>query len=107
MEPIRVLIVDDHAPFRDGLRALLRSEADIEAIGAIPHLDLPQWVRMIMVSSCKQYSLALAILSARISVGFVVRKFCMPCTEANNVGAKFFLKDLQQVRANQYIHPLD
>ncbi len=58
MEPIRVLIVDDHAPFRDGLRALLRSEADIEAIGAIPRLDLPQWVRMLMVSSCKQYSLA-------------------------------------------------
>lgn len=33
MEPIRVLIADDHAPFREGLRALLRSEADIETVG--------------------------------------------------------------------------
>lgn len=32
MEPIRVLIADDHAPFREGLRALLRSEADIESV---------------------------------------------------------------------------
>jgi DNA-binding NarL/FixJ family response regulator len=33
MDPIRVLIADDHLPFRDGLRALLRSEADIEMAG--------------------------------------------------------------------------
>ena len=33
MDHIRVLVADDHAPFRDGLRALLRSEADIEMIG--------------------------------------------------------------------------
>lgn len=33
MDRIRVLVADDHAPFRDGLRALLRSEADIEMIG--------------------------------------------------------------------------
>ncbi|HEX7733928.1 MAG TPA: response regulator transcription factor [Ktedonobacteraceae bacterium] len=33
MEPIRVLIADDHAPFREGLRALLRSEVDIETVG--------------------------------------------------------------------------
>jgi len=33
MDRIRVLVADDHMPFRDGLRALLRSEADIEMIG--------------------------------------------------------------------------
>ncbi|GHO49067.1 response regulator transcription factor [Ktedonospora formicarum] len=33
MEPIRILIADDHAPFREGLRALLRSEGDIETVG--------------------------------------------------------------------------
>ena len=33
MDRIRVLVADDHAPFRNGLRALLRSEADIEMIG--------------------------------------------------------------------------
>ena len=33
MDRIRVLIADDHAPFRDGLRALLRSEPDIETVG--------------------------------------------------------------------------
>lgn len=33
MEPIRVLIADDHTPFREGLRALLRSEVDIETVG--------------------------------------------------------------------------
>lgn len=33
MEPIRVLIADDHVPFREGLRALLRSEGDIETVG--------------------------------------------------------------------------
>src|SRR2546421_9558300 len=33
MDRIRVLLVDDHAPFRDGLRALLRPEADIETVG--------------------------------------------------------------------------
>ncbi len=33
MDRISVLIADDHAPFRDGLRALLRSEADIETVG--------------------------------------------------------------------------
>src|SRR5262249_55790366 len=33
MEPIRVLIADDHAPFREGLRALLHSEADLDLVG--------------------------------------------------------------------------
>src|SRR5215470_7030931 len=33
MDRIRVLIVDDHAPFRDGMRALLRPEPDIETVG--------------------------------------------------------------------------
>lgn len=33
MEPIRVLIADDHTLFRGGLRALLASVADIEVIG--------------------------------------------------------------------------
>jgi DNA-binding NarL/FixJ family response regulator len=33
MEPTRVLIADDHAPFRDGLRALLQPEADVELAG--------------------------------------------------------------------------
>ena len=33
MDRISVLIADDHAPFRDGLRALLRSEPDIETVG--------------------------------------------------------------------------
>ncbi len=32
-EPISVLIVDDHEPFRRGLRALLRSTPDIEVAG--------------------------------------------------------------------------
>src|SRR6266542_3682119 len=33
MEPIRILIADDHPPFRDGLRALLLSAPDIEVVG--------------------------------------------------------------------------
>lgn len=33
MEPIRILITDDHTLFRDGLRALLDSAADAEVIG--------------------------------------------------------------------------
>ncbi len=33
MEPIRLLIVDDHEPFRHGLRAMLRGETDIVVVG--------------------------------------------------------------------------
>ncbi len=32
-EPIRVLIADDHAMFRSGLRALLEAESHIEVVG--------------------------------------------------------------------------
>jgi DNA-binding NarL/FixJ family response regulator len=33
MEPIRILIADDHQPVRRGLRAMLCGEADLEVIG--------------------------------------------------------------------------
>ena len=33
MEPIRILIADDHTLFREGLRSLLASVADAEAVG--------------------------------------------------------------------------
>ncbi len=33
MEPTRVLIADDHAPFREGLKALLFSVPDLEVVG--------------------------------------------------------------------------
>lgn len=33
MEPIRVLIADDHTLYREGVRALLRERSDIEIIG--------------------------------------------------------------------------
>jgi DNA-binding NarL/FixJ family response regulator len=33
MEPIRILIADDHPHFRDGLRALLVSDSDLEVVG--------------------------------------------------------------------------
>ncbi len=33
MEPIRLLIADDHEPFRRGLRAMLRSESDVQIVG--------------------------------------------------------------------------
>jgi DNA-binding NarL/FixJ family response regulator len=33
MDPIRILIADDHQPFRRGLRAMLNSETDLEVIG--------------------------------------------------------------------------
>ena len=33
MEPIRILIADDHPHFRDGLRALLLSASDVEVVG--------------------------------------------------------------------------
>ena len=33
MEPIRILIADDHTLFRDGLRAVLNSVADAEVVG--------------------------------------------------------------------------
>ncbi len=38
-EPIRVLIVDDHAPFRDGLRALLASVPEMEVAGEAENGD--------------------------------------------------------------------
>ncbi len=38
-EPIRVLIVDDHAPFRAGLRALLTSVPDMEVAGEAENGD--------------------------------------------------------------------
>lgn len=33
MEPVRVLIVDDHAHFRAGLRALLATAPEVEVCG--------------------------------------------------------------------------
>jgi len=36
---IRVLIVDDHAVVRSGLRRLLDAEADIETVGEAPNAD--------------------------------------------------------------------
>lgn len=33
MDPIRILIADDHQPFRRGLRAMLNSETDLEVVG--------------------------------------------------------------------------
>ena len=36
---IRVLIVDDHAVVRSGLRRLLDAEDDIEAVGEAPNAD--------------------------------------------------------------------
>jgi DNA-binding NarL/FixJ family response regulator len=33
MEPIRILVVDDHVLFRDGLHTLVDSEADLELVG--------------------------------------------------------------------------
>lgn len=35
MQPIRILIVDDHLIVRQGLRAILEHEADIEVLGAV------------------------------------------------------------------------
>lgn len=35
VEPLRVLIVDDHEIFRSGLRALLEAEADLEVVGDV------------------------------------------------------------------------
>ena len=32
-DPIRILLVDDHKPFRDGLRAMLQSAPDLELVG--------------------------------------------------------------------------
>jgi DNA-binding NarL/FixJ family response regulator len=34
--PIRVLICDDHAPFREGLRALLSTTTEVEVVGEAP-----------------------------------------------------------------------
>jgi two-component system, NarL family, response regulator NreC len=34
-EPIRVLLVDDHAMFREGVRSLLEGEPDLEVIGEV------------------------------------------------------------------------
>jgi DNA-binding NarL/FixJ family response regulator len=34
MEPLRVLIADDHPVFRDGMRALIASLPELEAVGA-------------------------------------------------------------------------
>ncbi len=36
MEPVRVLVCDDAAPFRDGLRALLATSGDVEIVGEAP-----------------------------------------------------------------------
>jgi DNA-binding NarL/FixJ family response regulator len=35
MEPVRVLIADDHEQFRAGLRALLASAPDLELAGEV------------------------------------------------------------------------
>ena len=39
MDIIRILIADDHAPFRAGLRALLRSADDLEVVGQVDSGD--------------------------------------------------------------------
>lgn len=36
MEPISILICDDHAHFRDGLRALLETSTEVEVVGEAP-----------------------------------------------------------------------
>jgi DNA-binding NarL/FixJ family response regulator len=36
VSPIRVLICDDHAPFREGLRALLGTTTELEVVGEAP-----------------------------------------------------------------------
>ena len=33
MSTIRILLVDDHALFREGLRSLLAAQADLEVVG--------------------------------------------------------------------------
>ena len=33
MEPVRIVLADDHEMFRQGIRALLRAEADLEVVG--------------------------------------------------------------------------
>ena len=37
MEPIRVLIVDDHPVVRDGLRGVLEGEPDMRVVGEAGH----------------------------------------------------------------------
>jgi DNA-binding NarL/FixJ family response regulator len=37
MTPIRVIIADDHALFRQGLRSLLRLQADVEVVAEVEH----------------------------------------------------------------------
>ena len=38
-EPIRCVIVDDHEMLRQGLRAMLQKESDLEVCGACPDCD--------------------------------------------------------------------
>lgn len=45
MMPIRLLIVDDHALFRQGLKSLLLLQPDVEIVGEVEHAaDLPNAV---------------------------------------------------------------
>src|SRR5512146_655944 len=39
METIRVIIADDHQPFRSGMRAMLQSDEEIEVVGEAANGD--------------------------------------------------------------------
>jgi DNA-binding NarL/FixJ family response regulator len=51
--PIRVVVVDDHMVFREGLRALLGRVDDIEIVGEAANTQMPsRWPRPSGQMSC-------------------------------------------------------
>jgi DNA-binding NarL/FixJ family response regulator len=82
MEPIRVLIVDDHTLFREGVLAILKGDAEIEAIGeaatgreAIQQVSLlsPDVVLMdIQMPDMNGIEATQAILESRPHIGVIM-----------------------------------
>ena len=48
--PLRVVIADDHGLFRDGLKSLLKLQAEVEVVGEAENLD--ELARILQCTSC-------------------------------------------------------
>ncbi len=116
--PIRVLLVDDHGIVRKGLRALLKSEADIQVVGEAangaeavaqartlkPDVVLMDLIMPKMNGVEATWQISLAQPEARVLVltGFASDDLVFPAIKAGALG--FLLKDSSPDDLLQAIH---